>query len=285
MGTIQTLQEASRDWAREHAEAVAPAFLDSVRPIYGVNARSTPSPVPIGSCIFLKVENDRYLVTAAHVVDDAKVTTLYVGVGQVLLEVEGAFHVTVAPNGYRDKDHADFAFVRLGAEVLNRMPDVNFVRHVECSENRADSTKRSYLVVGYPASINKKISATERVVRPKAWHYQNVGVAPDSKTLEAIGCNLGQHLFLKHDKKVSNYKGEVSTAGSPVGASGGALIDLGVPTPDSLHPEAPRIGRLAGLFIERKSNERLLVCVKIQVILNEIRKTQEAGSSADVPQA
>lgn len=284
MGTIQTLQEVSRDWAREHAEAVAPAFFDSVRPVYGVNERSTPSPEPIGSCIFLQVGNDRYLVTAAHVVDHTKVTTLYVGAGQELLEIKGDFYATVAPDGERGEDHADFAFMRLGGDVLNRMSDVNFLHHTEVSGNCADSTKRSYLVMGYPVSLNKKISATERVVRPTPWHYQSVGVAPDSKTLKAIGCNLEQHLFLKHDKKVGNYEGDVSTAGKPQGASGGALIDLGVPTPDSLHPEAPRIGRLAGLFIERKSNERLLVFVKIQVILNEIRKKQEAGSSTDVPQ-
>lgn len=77
MGTIQTLQEASRDWVREHAEAVGPMFLESVRPIYGVNERSTPSPVPIDSCILLKVGDDLYLVTAAHVIDDAKVTELF----------------------------------------------------------------------------------------------------------------------------------------------------------------------------------------------------------------
>lgn len=279
MGTFQTLREVTLNWAKARANAASSIFLDSVRPIYGANNRSNPLPELIGSCVFLRVGNDHYLVTAAHVVDDADETTLYVAAGEELLPIVGHIHVTAAPNGDRYKDHADFAFMRLGTEILNCMTDLKFLRDVDASLNRADTTKRSYLVLGYPRSLNKKISATERVVRPKPWHYQNVGEAPDSKTLEAIGCNLEHHLFLKYDKNVGNYDGKVIDAIYPKGASGGALIDLGVPTPDSFHPEATCGGRLAGLFIERKSNEKLLVCINIQIILDAIRKTQEDSSS------
>jgi hypothetical protein len=63
----------------ERVESLSAKFLPAVRPIYGGTKDGLP--VHIGTCTLLKIGADRYLITAAHVIDyntDAD-TTLYVG--------------------------------------------------------------------------------------------------------------------------------------------------------------------------------------------------------------
>ncbi|WP_423933725.1 hypothetical protein [Comamonas sp. 23] len=274
---IETLKESMMSWMTIRANKVSKNYLSYVIPISGDDESTDPVPTAIGTGILIDFDGDKYLITAAHVADHQKNTRLLMGVSNRMIPISKAFICTDPPHGERAKDRLDFAFMRLDNEMLSQMPCAQFLGKDQISENRADPTKRSYLAMGYPISRNKKVNATQRKVYSEAWHYQSNGFIPDDKTLDKIDCDIDHHLFIRMTKKVGNYKGDRVDSGSPKGASGGALIDMGVPHPETFHPDAPVVGRLAGLFIERKQDEKLLVFVRIQLILNAIQLSRNDG--------
>ena len=274
---VETLQETMLAWMRDRSEHVSRDFLRYVRPIYGTDESANPVPMAIGTCVLIERGDDKYLVTAAHVADHERETSLYVGAAGKLIALPKGFYCTVPPDGDRGKDHLDFAFIRLDAMVLEQMAGAEFLGADQISDNSSDPTKRSYLAMGYPISLNKKIRAADLSVLSKAWQYQSIGVQPDAVTLSTLKCNLKHNLFLRIDKKVGNYQGQIVDLGEPRGSSGGALIDLGMPTLESFDPKFPKVGRLAGILIERKKKEKLLVFANIQLVLYAIDRSRAEG--------
>lgn len=275
LSMIKSLKEASREWLKERADQAAVDFKNSFRLVYGADESYKPRPEATGTCFFLKVRGACYLVTAAHVLDDAQVSTLYVAAGGEGHPIVGEFTVTIAPESDRGNDRLDFAFRRLDEADVVKLHDVHFIDAIEISENRADSSERFYIVMGFPVSLNKKFSATERVVRSRAWQFQDMGFVPDAQELEKIGCNVDQHLFLKYSNQTSDYEGIVQNSLSPKGVSGGPLFDLGRPSPNSFRPEASKRGLLAGMFIEKRTHSNTMVFTKIQVIVRAIENAQD----------
>jgi hypothetical protein len=51
----------------ECVESLSATFLPAVRPMYGATKHGLP--VQIGTCTLLKIKGERYLITAAHVID------------------------------------------------------------------------------------------------------------------------------------------------------------------------------------------------------------------------
>jgi hypothetical protein len=267
---LLSVGEAGRQRAAECAEIVGERFLRSLRLIYGVGERDQP--VALGTSLLLRHRGVPYLVTAAHVLDDANITTLYVtalptehGPG-ALITVTGTFVVSKAPEGRRSKDRLDFAFRRLEPAEAARLDLDCFIDSADVSENRGTTSGRQYIVMGYPASRNKRVNVQAKTVDQAAWTFQGTYL-DDPKFAEHLGVSGAQHIFLEHGKKVGNYEGGIESPVSPKGASGGAVIDLGIPDPAKLASDAPCTGRLAGWFIEFHKAEKRLVGVKIQVLL------------------
>lgn len=271
MVSIQTVKQIAIERAKECAEEIGNKFLHSVRPIYGTDERSVPNPVPVGTCMFLKVGGEHFMITAAHVMDNNSVSTLYLGAGNSLLPINGYFWATAAPDGDRKRDKLDFAFWRLTPDVVENIPDVAFIDELDLSQNRGTMGGRQFLAMGYPVSRNKKISAKDRRALAKAWTYQASHFDPDDDSLLRMGFSRTQHLFLEYNGRTGNYEGAVDNAINPLGASGGALLDLGLPSLADLPRYAPCVGRLAGLFIERNKHAKVLAFLKIGVIVEQIR--------------
>jgi hypothetical protein len=81
----------------------------AVCPIYGIDSRDRPQ--LIGSAIPFRVAAHSFLLTAAHVLDENKQTTLYVGGVETLVPLAGSSHRVRAPNASRQNDKLDFGFV------------------------------------------------------------------------------------------------------------------------------------------------------------------------------
>lgn len=270
MISIQTVTQIALERAKECAEEIGLKFLGSVRPIYGTNERGLPAPVSIGTCIFMRVGGEHFLVTAAHVMDNHSASPLYVAAGNSLQAIEGEFWETVAPDDDREKDKLDFAFWRLSSDFVKRINDVVFIDESEVSHNRGTMEGRQFLAMGYPISRNKAIDMRKRHIRAQVWTYQASCFDPDNSSLLRMGFSRELHLFLKYDDREKDYKGGVENAINPRGASGGALIDLGLPGLANLAQDAPCIGRLAGVFIERHRNPKVHAFVKIGIVIEKI---------------
>jgi hypothetical protein len=93
----------------------------------------------------------KLMVTAAHVFDNHQWSTLYTdGAGKVI-QLEGDFKSTFAPDGDRALDHYDFSVSTVEPEFAARLGDVTYIGAGHISAGRRATNDRSiYLAVGYP---------------------------------------------------------------------------------------------------------------------------------------
>ena len=136
-------------------------FREAVVPIYG--SKENGRPVHIGSAVLLDLRVSKVLLTAAHVTDENRFTTLYVGVGDELEKLEGGFSVTAAPHG-RDRDHYDFAFHAMPPHLVEKVRG-RPVGLDEISKSGRSEQGRYHTVLGYPNSKNRKYNPRKRSMK------------------------------------------------------------------------------------------------------------------------
>ena len=270
-GLIISQEEAVRVWINERTSQAQSSFLPSVRPVYWATPSGTAE--AIGSAFLLRVDGKRYFVTAAHVLDLNQQANLYVAGSNALEPIEGIAGITKAPASGRADDKFDFAFMELSNDFSNRLGVDAFIDANEISQNRGALDGRCFMALGYPASRNKPkpISVTGTHVHGKAWAYSSTTYT-DEKVFNVLGASQDWHLLLKFAKKSKAFTGEVTASITPHGASGGVLIDLGRIDPQSFSPTAQFTPRLAGILIEHHSASKAILAVKIQSIIEAIRK-------------
>ena len=72
MTLLKAAAQGLEDRITAIAERAYKKYRKAVHPIYGVKGEN---PAHIGTCFFLKVGAHRYVVTAAHVIDEAETST------------------------------------------------------------------------------------------------------------------------------------------------------------------------------------------------------------------
>lgn len=272
MGIVKPIKQIVREKVNECTDAGAEQFILSIRPIYGSSAQG--SPIHIGTCILLNVRQENYLLTAAHVIDENKYSSLYVG-GETELElIEGDFLTTRKPEGGRSNDRYDFAWTKLPKEFLAKLGKVEFIYEKDLAVNRANTNGRLYLALGYPNSKNKKVDNRKKSVTPKYLKYSSI-VKPNTALCQKLGISGNEHLFLDFDSKHSkNSDGLIVNSIEPRGISGGVLIDMGsISKPGQLVAGNPCKGKLAGMLIENHKDHKAMLAVKIGVVINHMKKT------------
>lgn len=271
MSVIVTLDQAVVTRLYERSDESIRRYAASVRPMYSSEDGSTAE--FIGSCVLINVAGKKYVVTAAHVVDWIESRGLYVAgpVGAELVQLVGKIVSTAAPSG-RNKDRYDFAFWPVSASAESQLGPVRFINENDVSHNRVDSLTRMYIASGYPMSKNRnKIDNANNSIVSVLWKYAaNVVNLPD--LANEMGLSGNDHFFLKYEKYSRNSEDQKVSSLSPIGLSGGALIDLGnFAAIETYDTKSSFYGRLAGVLIERNKKHRAIISVKIQKVLQAIR--------------
>jgi hypothetical protein len=265
---VKTIAEIGLERLEECSRIVGSRFLPSVRVCFGVDARDQPD--AFGSCFLLRVEGRSFLVTAAHVIDENAHTTIYVGGGNKLVQLEAKFLATEKPGDRRGADHYDFAFTELSEEQCADLAADTLIDERQVSANQAPSANRAYMTLGFPATM-QKVVWKKPIVRTESWTFIGFD-RPDPDLAKRLSVSGADHFFIVHDKRVLTFSGNRQNAVKPQGASGGVLIDMGPFDPEKLRPDSPCIGLLAGLLIEHHSDARRIVAVRIQMVLDQIAK-------------
>jgi hypothetical protein len=271
MGPIRTLSELVREKLDQAADSGADQFITAIRPIYGASSHGRPE--HIGSGLLLLWKGKRYLVTAAHIIDQNIESTLYLGVGSYLQEISAEFFCTNKPDNERSKDYYDFAWVELTKLSLEGCDDLPFVSESMLSLESSCPDDNAYLVLGYPNSKNKKYDNMNNSVTPKCIKYTST-LKQDKSWATERSLSGNEHILLKyHSKYARDSDGNKINALSPKGASGGALIDMGaLHQVDAYKPNHAPTGRLVGMIIEKSAKHGVLVAVKISTILEQIER-------------
>jgi hypothetical protein len=270
MGIVKSIGEIVRERMTECTDAGAQQFIGSIRPIYG--STENGNPIHIGTCILLQIENLKYLLTAAHVIDENEHSSLYVGGESEVILIEGDFLCTKKPEGGRDNDHYDFAWLQLSDQFIGKMGNVCFAEEKQFSNYNGQTEGRLYLALGYPNTKNRQINTQEKSVKPHYMKYAST-VKPNDVLCKKLGVSGKDHLFLNYNPKHSKDEaGKIVNSIVPRGISGGALIDMGnIAKLDSYIPGASCKGQIAGMLIENHRDCKAMSAVKVGVIVEQIK--------------
>jgi len=135
------------------AEAIETLTSFSV-PLY-VELRSRP--VLCGTGFFVNVAKECFLVTAAHVLDDAKSHRMYFHATPKLQRALDGRMVRSGSQDRRLEDIVDIGIVRLGPRGRPPFPEVGkFAMSLDyLAPSRLPRAKRNYAIIGYPETKNR----------------------------------------------------------------------------------------------------------------------------------
>lgn len=271
MGMIKSVNEVVQEKMNECADAGAQQFHDSIRPIYGSTEEGNPN--HIGTCILLSIGQKKYLLTAAHIIEQNEHSSLYIGGKDKLVLVEGDFNCTNKPNGCRDKDHYDFAWLELSSTFSTRVGELRFISKESILQNQESTKGHLYLALGYPNSKNKKFDNRNKSIKPRLFKYSSIATE-EPELCNELDISGNDHLFLDYNAKYSRDSNGFKTHSiSPTGISGGALIDMGnISKPEQIKIDAQCNGLLVGMLIENHRKHNVMCAVKIGLIVNKIEK-------------
>jgi hypothetical protein len=280
MGLIETLDNAENRLLRERSLEAARVFDSAVLPIYTLEVPGRNAQVkPGGTCLLLSIDGHSILSTAAHVLDaHANGKEVYVGGTNGLVPMkDGKNWKTIAPRGDRTLDHLDCGFWDIPGDAVSALGNVDFIDSSKLSPNRAPTDRRYYYATGYRFSRNKKLIANgPRTITPARSGYSGT-VSANPALASAMSISGSEHLFLNFGKDVSDEAGNPANAFDPVGFSGGPLLDLG----DFTDVDAYSSGTLwrptlSGMLIEHKPTFNAMVAVRIEWVVEWIRRTIRA---------
>jgi hypothetical protein len=265
---IKTLRQVVRERQNECSKVAFDRYRHAIVPIYGSTDNGAPE--HIGSGVLLTLPEGHCLLTAAHVIDWNKRTTLYTGVSH-MEELTLEFAVTIPANDDRRKDHYDFALACLPSNLIYRLEGATFIKETEISKSIATPVGRSYTCLGFPNSKNKTPPGPTTNVVPRLGIYTGLGVA--YQELESVA-NEDDHILVDFHPKYSRDESgsKINTFAFP-GFSGGAIVDLGrIEDPARLDKDCEPL--LAALFIEAHKIERAILGTRLTKILAEIRRAK-----------
>jgi hypothetical protein len=262
---IKEINEYVRGTLYTLMQAAATNVGRAVQPIYVASEQGRPK--HHGSCVLINYRSRYLLVTAAHVIDARKITSLFIPVQGSLHPLTGDGLSTVAPSGNRERDHFDFSIIELHPGLVGALGPVRYLLEHELQTQPAAG--RAYMAFGFPNSQNKRIDHLRRKVVAERFSYGGplfVGQPANGKLSGSVEKHL---LRIKYEKQSRSIEGHVVNSIDPVGISGGGFFDLGRILAVTSAPVDPP--KLAGILIERRRKERALVAVAISTVLDVLK--------------
>lgn len=270
---LKTIGEIALERLDICSTEVGQQFFSAVRPCFVLD--DINQPVAVGSCFFLQLDGSRYLLTAAHVLDEAENNQVYVSAGSGFELLTGLFGVTEKPGGDRNNDYYDFAFVELSDAQCDNLGATSFITESMISHNRSDKERRGYMALGFPEQMQLTNYDVRRIFT-EAWTY--VGFhRPNQALNESLGISGEQHFAIRFDQRVKTFKGAERDAPNPKGTSGGILIDLGNFDPEKMRPNTPCTGLLSGILIEHRCEHGIILAADIRFIVEQMRRAGKMG--------
>jgi hypothetical protein len=232
--------------ARMHHERIAPTInrlLDSTAPLYQPDPRGQPS--TIGSGVFLRVREHRFLLSASHVCERASPHRPISAGARTTIEDLGFRWRTPPLTGDLAPGREDMAIFELGPMCSDGFRETPFLTLDDLDPYllaEEECARASYLVIGYPRSLQPRQaqgSSLSPVPRPLVTlsrpfaEYAPLRVSPET------------HLLLSYDRRGFHNIGRAQQEPDPHGMSGGGVWRL-----TGLRGEGNVTAKLVGILIE-----------------------------------
>jgi hypothetical protein len=207
--------------------------LDRVRaatvPVY---LEAQPEPEHIGSGILMRIGDERFLFTAAHVADLRSRGALYLGGESFPIRLAGTITHSVPPQGDRRRDNIDAAVLHLPATVNAHLRDHEFLGLEDIDLGLALHHDDYFLVAGYPVTKQRFRRDASTI---DAYLYPFVAV---SRTDDAYASHDPTVHVLLGFRKKDMWRRDIGRSSAPdlYGMSGGGIWWL----PDYTRPAFKR---------------------------------------------
>ena len=246
------------------SESIISVFSKGIYPIYGDGTNKKP--YHIGSCFIVGDSENKYLITASHIIEHYryKRTTLYIGLGK-LLEVIGDVSFTINNQG---KDKIDIAIVKLRKSYYGDF----WYKIKSLSLEFLDINKKyeynGAAILGYPNSKNK-ISINNFTKTAVCYINLIIKYSDNPELFSLVKADDESHLIIKYDKTMTNKNGN-QNAIHPSGMSGGPLVLINITNNlFGFHDLNIFIG---GVIIEYHKKHRVIIATKTEKILGVLSR-------------
>jgi hypothetical protein len=261
------LTEIWQPYLRRPKAAICPVFVEG-------NA----GPKQVGCGVLLKIDDARFLLTAAHVTDERKTNTLLVPAKEGFVNLYGLFLETpLPPTGRRLDDSHDVAVVRLDENLTARLhEDLVFLEHGDCELADTTTAGDVYTIIGYPA---RKSGTDGHSVFTEQFSLSGEGVT-DAR-LQQLKLDPKRHLVVQYRfKRAVNYstmrKGQLP---HPEGMSG-----CGIFAWDKRLPELSALSqpKLVGILTEYHQSKNVFVGTRLSSHIMAIHKSDPSLPIAQI---
>ena len=194
---------------------------DSLIPIFRMES-IPPRSRQHGTGVYLKLNGDVYLLTAAHVIDGSEPGQLLIPGPHHLIPITGNMYASFIGDEERHNDSADFALFRLSASCKKSL-NHHFSPFPQTRTELLTSSLElgCCSISGYPASksTNKAGQLTSEI-------YSFRGVAAKEQTYEKLGLDPAVNIIIHYDRNRTVYPGTLRPFPGPAlnGVSGGAIF-------------------------------------------------------------
>ena len=279
MNLIKSITEITSERMNQCTDELGVKYLRSVRAIYGSTENGKPT--HIGSCVAIEYNYQKYLITAAHVLDENEFTSLYVSGNSELVLIESEALTTNSPNGNRDNDTIDFAIIIISDQLSEKIGNIVYLTEDDLHLEETTEKHKYCLALGFPNSKNKLNPTLGNHVKETPFVYSSL-LKFDDKLYIDTDTNPKYHLLLDFCKKYSkDENGNKVNSIYPKGVSGGGLFHIeGMSNPESYKPDTPCSGKFIGILIEFREKQKVLVYTKLSVIIHALNRVRADFSSA-----
>ncbi|HWE86332.1 MAG TPA: hypothetical protein VG267_15420 [Terracidiphilus sp.] len=247
-----TLAESIEPTIREVERSVEPFVTPLYKPKDFVSA-----PELIGTGVFLKIGASVFILTAAHVIEHFDPYPPLISHKDCFVPVPGeSYRTKKPPSGTHRHDPTDASVMRIDGPIAEQLRD----RCLTVEDLYISDVPKieAYTVVGFPTR-ELEINGREYIHNPRSLTLFS-GLEPEYKR---IGSKRSVHIVFDPGKKLIHSKG---TADIPnMKGMSGAGVWL-VPRVMG----SPQPHRLAGIFIEHRRTQRLMVATNVAVHLQLI---------------
>lgn len=186
------------------------------------------NPKPYGTGVFVEVDSNYFMLTAAHVTDNVEI---YVRTGKNnILRLGGDFTYNIVANeSERKKDKYDIAIIKLDDVTYDKIKGLyDFAPKEQLGINHSDIISPQYSVVGFPAS-KAKFNTYKNAIKSAPFIYSTF---PEiDSTYSALKYNKQFNIIVEFDKEntINYVTKEKTVAPDLYGMSGGGLWFVPLP--------------------------------------------------------
>lgn len=254
-------------------EAAAQVLENSIGSIYAVP--ETGKPTLVGSCLFVTLGTEEFVLTSTHVLRDAGNNALHVCKHGYASPLSEPFATVASGDFLGTKDVIDIAFCRLTRATKSRLKALRPFRLDGAIFDEDATWNRCFAVLGFPYSRSKKPTGrpTVTIPQPGLFHMQ---AASGQRVAGEPLVSTSAHIVLHWNPRVA-LKAPSQRVNAPhlKGCSGGPLFDLGdLDDPLVLQGAVNPPPRLAGVFTRWFSAENLAVASRIGMLPTYVSETR-----------